>query len=452
MLAGSSPRSRLLFTTRDSNIAAAVGAREQVADLLSEEESRDVLARWSGTEIAKLPPLASDLIRECGRLPLALSMIGAMLRTKPVTMWTRVRDLLRHADLERINAQFPNYPYTDILRAIQVSVDTMDATSRERYVALAVLPEDMPAAVPVQQCLWNVDEGEAAETAQQFVTLSLAQRCQPEGSMRLHDLQSDYIRQQCPDQEVLPLLQSSLRLSSNVMAKDPGQFASQVIGRLLPHTGVPSIEHFMNRVAAGTRSPWLRPLQATLNPSGTALIRSLESHLGSVAGVGLSGGGRLAVSASEDQTLKVWDLGSGLELRTLQGHTDVVSDVAVSGDGRLAVSASRDRTLKVWDLGSGGELRSREGHSSFGNDVALSADGRLAVSGSYQYKLKVWEVESGRELRTLQSQSKRHSDRITGVWLSGDGRLAVSASFDHKLKLWEVESGRELRTSGNLAA
>ena len=50
--------------------------------------------------------------------------------------------------------------------------------------------------------------------------------------------------------------------------------------------------------------------------------------------------GVLAVSASEDKTLKVWDVGSGRELRTLQGHSNYVSGVALSGDGRLAVSAS----------------------------------------------------------------------------------------------------------------
>ncbi len=36
----------------------------------------------------------------------------------------------------------------------------------------------------------------------------------------------------------------------------------------------------------------------------------------------MSGDGRLAVSASEDKTLKVWDVESGRELRTLAGHSD----------------------------------------------------------------------------------------------------------------------------------
>ena len=69
--------------------------------------------------------------------------------------------------------------------------------------------------------------------------------------------------------------------------------------------------------------------------------------------------GRRAVSASEDNTLKVWDLESGRALRTLEGHSACVSGVAVTPDGKRAVSASEDKTLKVWDL----ETRPRAAHA-----------------------------------------------------------------------------------------
>jgi NB-ARC domain/TIR domain len=103
-----SPRSRLLFTTRDASIAAAVGAQEHTADLLTHAQSREVLARWSGLRTDKLPCQADGLIRECGRLPLALSMIGAMLKSKPSAYWDRVLDHLGKADLEKIKVQFPD--------------------------------------------------------------------------------------------------------------------------------------------------------------------------------------------------------------------------------------------------------------------------------------------------------------------------------------------------------
>jgi hypothetical protein len=361
LLAESSPRSRLLFTTRDTSIAAAVGAREYVADLLTEEQSREVLARWSGTEAAKLPTISTELIQECGRLPLALSMVGAMLRGKPPAMWRRVHDLLRHADLERIKAQFPGYAYPNVLRAIQVGVDALNDTPLERYVALAVLPEEMAAAPQVQQCLWGVDEGEAVETAEQFVSRSLAQRDQPEGGIRLHDLQLDYVRAQYPDKEALGLIRGAIRLSSHVIGRDPGQFTSQIVGRLVPYCDRPTIASFMRRVAEGAPQPWLRELYPALHPPGAGLLRTLEGHSGFVTGVAVTGDGKRAVSASDDHTLKVWDLEGGRELRTLKGHADTVWSVAVTADGKRAVSASWDKTLKVWDLESGRELRTLEG-------------------------------------------------------------------------------------------
>ena len=78
-----------------------------------------------------------------------------------------------------------------------------------------------------------------------------------------------------------------------------------------------------------------------------------------------------AVSASEDKTLKVWEVASGRELRTLVGHSNTVTAVAMTADGRRAVSASRDQTLKVWEVDSGRELRTLIGHSG-----VLSMGGR----------------------------------------------------------------------------
>jgi WD40 repeat protein len=68
--------------------------------------------------------------------------------------------------------------------------------------------------------------------------------------------------------------------------------------------------------------------------------------------VALSLDGRLAVSASDDKTLKIWEVASGRELGAIQGHTAAVRAVALRANGKVAVSASGDR-LKVWELAGG---------------------------------------------------------------------------------------------------
>ena len=47
--------------------------------------------------------------------------------------------------------------------------------------------------------------------------------------------------------------------------------------------------------------------------------------------------------------MKVWDITSGQETLTLKGHTSGVASVALSVDGKRLASASNDQTVKVWD-------------------------------------------------------------------------------------------------------
>ena len=92
-----SSRSRLLITTRDAGIAPTFGARQFTAELLTDHEAREVLARWAGKKAEALPPQALELIHECGNLALALAMIGAQLNGKPEAYWDLVLGYLRRA-------------------------------------------------------------------------------------------------------------------------------------------------------------------------------------------------------------------------------------------------------------------------------------------------------------------------------------------------------------------
>ncbi len=77
-------------------------------------------------------------------------------------------------------------------------------------------------------------------------------------------------------------------------------------------------------------------------------VRSLAGHSGDVNGVAFSPDGNTLVSASDDNTLKLWDVDTGTEIRLFAGHAGGVWDVAFSPNGKTLASGNRDRTLKLW--------------------------------------------------------------------------------------------------------
>ena len=104
-------------------------------------------------------------------------------------------------------------------------------------------------------------------------------------------------------------------------------------------------------------------------------------------------------------TLKLWDAQTGAELATLAGHAGEVRACAFSPDGRRIVSASADNTLKLWDARQEPNwppLRA----TRMGDGCAFSPDGGRIVSASRDHTLKLWDAETGAELATLAGHEK----------------------------------------------
>jgi WD40 repeat protein len=114
-------------------------------------------------------------------------------------------------------------------------------------------------------------------------------------------------------------------------------------------------------------------IAAAISPDDTSLkiwnwerehqLFSLEGHRAYVRDIAVSGDGRIAFSSGGDMhvtaELKIWDVEKGCEILTLPAHhTQLVDAIAVSLNGGIAVSASRDKTLRVWDVAKGASLPS----------------------------------------------------------------------------------------------
>jgi WD40 repeat protein len=443
-----SPRSRLLFTTRDVSLAGSMGARLIESGFLSHDESRQMLAEYIDLSIQNLPPIADDILGECGGLSLGIAIIGAMLfATKGDSRsWQRILQLLKAADLERIELQFSNYPHPNLLRALQVSVEALDPSTRERYLALAVVHENLPIDPVVQQVLWNADQSGARGTAEKLVRLALAQWAEKNGSIRLHDLLFDYVRAQFPDRDSLGLIHEAMQLSAHVVERDPTQFPSQLVGRLLPYIKKEAVGSFVEHVRGWSGAPWLQPLTEALTSPGTTLVASLDEPGGGIQIVAVSDSGdTVALAVHDDRNqiapaVRVWRV--GLETRTLPVSGNV-SALAVSPDAlRLAIAlTSPARSISICSLAGLTEpLYSLPVDD--GGIVALTfVDANHLAAVTEQAKLQTWFLGSHTPLLT-------ESAPISGKWLNGTTSVVLSYQakklFTHcgkGVKEWHFDGG-----------
>jgi WD40 repeat protein len=159
-----------------------------------------------------------------------------------------------------------------------------------------------------------------------------------------------------------------------------------------------------------------------------------------ITALALTPDGKLLAGASNDQTVKVWELATGRLLHTLQGHTDKVRSVSISPDGTLLASASYDEQVKLWNLATGKEVRAIP---ASGSDVLFSPDGRtLLNSQRHSYDLRLLDVATGKVLRTLTG----HVNLPDGFAFQPDGKTLVTGSWDRTIKLWNLATGKVIRT------
>ena len=168
--------------------------------------------------------------------------------------------------------------------------------------------------------------------------------------------------------------------------------------------------------------------------------KTFGDHMEPVTNVAFSPDGS-TLAGSEGNRIHVWEGGRVLKT-TLIGHTDIVTSIAFSPDGKTIASSSEDATVRVWDVVSGVQKTAFLGHWGVVNSVAFSPDGQILVSGGWDKTVRLWDIVHGTHKTTLTG----HTEGVNSVAFSPDGKTLATGSRDKTVRLWDARSGQHRQT------
>ncbi len=148
------PRCKLLLTTRDAGLVNTMAATGYEVQLLTEAEGLVLLGKAAAAPVESLPAMATEIVNECGRLPLALALCGGMLQAG--VTWRDLLNALHEHELEFLtNEHALEDHHRNLWRAMEISVRTLPENEQQRFAELAVFPTGIDVPEPAVLTLWT---------------------------------------------------------------------------------------------------------------------------------------------------------------------------------------------------------------------------------------------------------------------------------------------------------
>ena len=154
-----------------------------------------------------------------------------------------------------------------------------------------------------------------------------------------------------------------------------------------------------------------------------SLVTIRSGHTGKITSIAFSCNGLKMVTASRDLSLIIWDTFSHKQLQVLHAcHKDWINTCSFSDTTPdYLITGSNDLTLKLWDLKSGITKTTFKGHTSSINSVAFSQG--CVVSAAFDGSVKVW-THKGIEITTLYC----HKQRVNACFINVPGKKEEASS------------------------
>jgi DNA-binding SARP family transcriptional activator/tetratricopeptide (TPR) repeat protein len=178
----------VLVTSRDrlDGLVARDGAARLDVDVLTDEEARTLLVRLLGPERAEAEPAATtDLVRLCGRLPLALRIVAANLAKQPgAGLGDYAAHLSKHDRLTMLAVD--GDPQAAVRTAVDYSYEQLTPAVRRVFRLIGLVPSP-DVTVESVAALADTDAGTAAASLDRLAAVHLIEETRP-GRYAYHDL------------------------------------------------------------------------------------------------------------------------------------------------------------------------------------------------------------------------------------------------------------------------
>lgn len=196
------PGSRLVFTTRETEPANSLTAKENQfrVDFLDDKSSLSLLERLAPEVVHNEKKDAMELCRRLGNLPLAITLAGRLLAVEsdvPGKMKRILSELIDHHDARLDLIQHEGRLGLDednpvSLQAILgLSVDRLKKVDKERFSMLAVFGgEPLSWELSEAQYIWDCSIEEAEDSLQELIKRGLVEP--RNGEYGMHALLADY--------------------------------------------------------------------------------------------------------------------------------------------------------------------------------------------------------------------------------------------------------------------
>ncbi|WP_433272751.1 TIR domain-containing protein [Actinosynnema sp. CS-041913] len=169
-----------------------------------------------------------------------------------------------------------------------------------------------------------------------------------------------------------------------------------------PETGTPSRTRLTDTTAySATWSPDGRVVAAGLQDGRVKLWRDnapkeLERHGGPVGAVAVSPDATTLVTASDDGTVRLWNVADGTRIgEPLVGHVGPVYAAAFSPNGEILATGGGDHSVRLWHLPTRRQLAPPHlAHHGTVRSVAFSPDGRVLATGGDDGGVRLWDTGS----------------------------------------------------------